>query len=153
MLKKFVFAGFSTLLVLCVVAMPVTARAVPVHVAANGEWVDSGFDVEVGETYSFKTNGKVRTIYPPSLLTGPEGQIYICSNDNEDGPDGEALTCALDGAPFGALIGKIGDEGESFLIGDDISFEAEVDGRLYLAINDYEGTYFDNYCGFTVIFK
>jgi hypothetical protein len=129
----------------------VEARSIPVRVPADAYWVDTGIDVEYEEIYTMKANGMAITGRPyeyPGSISGPGGQEYICSNEN-----GEGYTCVLDGAPFGALIGKIGDEGSSFYIGDATFFEAEFSGRLYLAVNDYYDTYDDNQAGFTVIFK
>ena len=153
MFKKISLIFVLALLMSGISVKPVKARAILVRVPANVEWVDSGIDVEAGETYSFKTKGKAITgplnVFPDAK-SGPGGQATLC------GVDGGAVpgqTCVLFGAPFGALIGKIGIGGPPFLIGGASSFVFGSSGRLYLAVNDFTGTYFDNHAGFTVIFK
>jgi len=131
---------------------PVEARVIPVRVPASAEWVDSGIDVVDGEIYTFKAKGMAITgplNEYPGAISGPEGQVTLCGIDGGYVP---GQTCVLYGEPFGALIGKIGGGG-AFLIGDASSFTAGATGRLFLAVNDFEGTYFDNLAGFTVIFK
>jgi hypothetical protein len=50
----------------------------------------------------------------------------------------------MDGAPYGALVGKIGEDGEPFLIGSNYTFTATTSGDLYLAVNDLLPYYDDN---------
>ena len=152
MFKKISLIFVLSLLMSVVFSKSVEARAIPVRVPANVEWVDSGIDVEAGETLTFKTKGKAITgplnVFPDAK-SGPGGQATLC------GVDGGAVpgqTCVLFGAPFGALIVKI-DGGCPSLIGGASSFVFGSSGRLYLAVNDFTGTYFDNHAGFTVIFK
>ena len=148
MFKKFLFAVVTALVMLSFAAFPVYARTIVARVSAVVEWVDSGIDVSVGETVSLVANGKAITgplnLYPGSK-SGPEGQLAnpVCMDTVE-------YTCALEGAPFGALIGKVGST--VFLIGSAGSFAAPEDGRLYLAVNDFVGEYADNAAGFTVRF-
>ncbi len=56
----------------------------------------------------------------------------------------------MENAPFGALVGKIGDNGTPFLIGSQFSFTPEASGDLYLAVNDYLVYYSDNYGNYMV---
>ena len=130
---------------------PAEARATPVRVPADVEWVDSGIDVLVGEILTLKAKGIAITgplSEYPDAKSGPGGQITTCYDYALPGK-----VCMLDGAPFGALIGKIGLGGSPFLIGGAADFTAGANGWLYLAVNDYIGTYGDNHAGFTVIFK
>ncbi len=83
----------------------------------------------------------------PDAISGAGGQITTCNDGALPG-----MVCALDGAAFGALIGKM-NGGAAFLIGDSSSFVAGASGRLYLAVNDFLGTYDDNLGGFTVLFE
>jgi hypothetical protein len=57
--------------------------------------------------------------------------------------------CLLDGAPYGALIGKIGN-GTPFLIGSTRWMTAAEGGTLYLAVNDNYIYYEDNSGTYTV---
>lgn len=153
MFKKISLIFVLAILLSSFFVKPVEAKAIPVRVPADAEWVDSGIDVAVGETLTLKAKGKAITgplSEYPGAISGPGGQVTICGIG-----DGfvEGETCVLEGVPFGALIGKIGEFGAAFLIGDVSSFTAVSTSRLYLAINDFTGTYFDNQAGFTVIFK
>jgi len=131
------------------------ARATyPFQVPANVEWVSTGvyFDASlVPLTLGIKATGQVITapikLYP-GAKSGPAGQSAIC----EDVPDLD-LFCALAGYPFGMLIGKIGSTGAPFPIGDANSLTIASPGFLYLAVNDYLGTYFDNHGQFGVLVK
>ncbi len=48
----------------------------------------------------------------------------------------------VEGAPLGALIGRVG--GTAFLIGSQQSITSPAEGHLLLAMNDVRGTYSDN---------
>ena len=152
MFKKISLIFVLVLLLSSFFVKPVEARAIPVRVPADVEWVDSGIDVAVGETYALKAKGQAITgplSEYPNAKSGPGGQETLCGIE---GGYVEGETCVLYGEPFGALIGKIGGGGV-FLIGDASSFTAGATGRLFLAVNDFKGTYYDNQAGFTVIFK
>ncbi len=122
----------------------------PVHVLlpANAGWVDSGFAVEAGQPVAIWANGMTVTarinIWGTQSLSGPDGQIQDCPNFVG------APECAMDGAPFGALVGKIGPDGAPFLVGSGSSFTASAGGELYLAVNDYLIYYSDNYGNYMV---
>jgi len=129
---------------------PAEARAIPVRVPADVEWVDTGIDVEADKTYTLQAKGQAITgplDEYPDAKSGPGGQVTTCVDGAVPGG-----ICVLAGVPFGALIGKIGGCG-AFLIGDASSFTASATGRLFLAVNDFIGTYGDNLAGLTVIFK
>jgi hypothetical protein len=153
MFRKIFFAVISSLVVLSLSAFPVYASTTVVKVSAGVEMVDSGIEVVSGETITLSTKGMAIT-GPLNLYPGAKskagGQVTICGV----GPGYvEGEVCALFNAPFGALIGKIGAGGSWFLIGDSGSFITPSSGRLYLAVNDFIGTYGDNLGGFTVLFK
>ena len=153
MFRKILFAVVSSLIALSLSAFPVFARTSVVRVAAGVEGIDSGVVVAAGETVSLSAKGMAITgplnLYP-GAKSGAGGQETLCGA----GPGYvEGEVCALFGAPFGALFGKIGAGGSWFLIGDSGSFVAGSSGTLYLAVNDFVGTYGDNLGGFTVLFK
>ena len=153
MFKKISLIFVLALLLSSFFVKPVEARAIPVRVPADVEWVDSGIDVSAEEIFTIKAKGKAITgplNEYPGAISGPEGQETICYNGLIDGVYYE---CVLEEVPFGALIGRIGEYGSPFEIGDDTCFTADISDRLYLAVNDFVGTYGDNLAGFTVIFK
>jgi len=79
---------------------PVEARAIPIRVPANVEWVDTGIDVVDGETYILKAKGQAITgplSEYPDAKSGPEGQETICGIDGGAVPSEtcrESVGCA-----------------------------------------------------------
>lgn len=131
---------------------PVSAATEPVRVPANVEWVSTGIHVEQGQVINLVTHGLAITgplnIYKASK-SGPDGQVWNLGCGQYEGAP---PPCALDDAPYGALVGRVGPYGEPFLIGGSSSFTAPANGNLYLAVNDNLGFYADNLSGFTVLF-
>ncbi len=123
--------------------MPV-ARSTHFRLPADAGWADSGMVVEAGIPLYIGATGEALTA-PLQLYrnahSGPAGQPFICSE-----------SCSMDNAPFGALIGRIGQDGEPFLIGSKYELVSEQGGVLYVAVNDGEGTYDDNAGGFLIFF-
>jgi hypothetical protein len=149
MIKKTIFAVFTAVFVLGLAAAPAHAMSIVVSVPASIEWVDSGIDVSIGDLINLETHGLAITgplDEYPEAKSFSEGQITTCVDGAVPG-----MVCVLNGAPFGALIGKIGSD--VFLIGSAGSFTASSIGRLYLTVNDFSGTYSDNLGRFTVVFK
>lgn len=126
----------------------------PLSVPANVEWVSTGiwlYSDWVGSDVNIKTTGTVMTVQgAQASQSGPEGQPDAICEDTVVF-DEVVLTCALEGAPFGQLIGRVGDV--VFPISDANSFEIPRNGFLYLTVNDFLGTYFDNTGGFTVLIE
>ncbi len=148
MFKKISLIFVLALLLSSFFVKPVEAKAIPVRVPADVEWVDTGIYVVAGDT--LKAKGKAITGHLsewPGAISGPGGQGTNCYDKTIDYVD---YYCVLEGVPFGALIGKL-DGGDPFLIGTDFVFASG--GLLSLAVNDFTGTYYDNQAGFTVIFK
>jgi hypothetical protein len=132
-------------------AYPVSAAATPIRVPANVVWVSTGIWLEAGQTVNLSAEGLA--------ITGPINQYF----GSRSGPAGQTWNlgcgqyngapppCALDDAPYGALVGRIGLGGDPFLIGGDSSFMSPASGKLYLTVNDNLAFYNDNLSGFTVI--
>lgn len=123
-----------------------------VHVPADVEWVSTGIYIDASSgpmELSISTKGGVLTgpvnIYGGRPM-GPEGSVWLCYDQPENG-----FYCAMDGQPWGRLIGRIGPFGEPFDIGDANSITIGTSGFLYLTINDFLGTYYDNKGEFTVL--
>ncbi len=140
-------------LLLVVVGANVRFRAAqadtqPVWVAADAGWVATGVTVYTNQVVDIVSVGTALTADRSQFfgaISGPAGQLsYPCLAP----PD-----CTLNYAPFGALVGKVGTGGDSFLIGASSSFTAPASGMLYLAVNDYLIYLSDNKGGYLVRFK
>jgi len=130
-------------------SMEVSAKSVVVVVMADVEWNESGVYVDAGVNYPILTYGAAWTASPseyPDSLSGPGGQTWY----NDCSLVETGLICNLDGAPYGALIGKVGEQ--AFLIGDNGSFTAPATGLLWMGVNDHLGYHDDNRDGFIVKF-
>ena len=128
-----------------------------VPVSARAMWVQTGIVLSAGDLVPVKATGQVTTAHPTDdavdvppnwgSRNGPAGQEWTCtffSNELGDHP------CLLEGAPYGSLIGRVGDA--AFYIGADPSFVSPADGQLELAVNDNEPQYYfdDNAGSFSV---
>lgn len=150
------FKAFTALVMVATllgVSVPsVYAATEPVRVPADREWVDTGMFIEEGQTIYVFTQGLVITgtpnIYKASK-SGPDGQVWNLGCGQYEGAP---PPCALNDAPYGALVGRVGPFGQPFLIGGASSFIAPASGNLYLAVNDNLVFYSDNLSGFTVLF-
>ena len=147
---------FSILLIVLSVPTTLVYAAAPASVdhfrlAANASWADSGFYVEAGQEVTVTAYGQAVTapikVFGPGSASGPDGQFNICPNFDGAPP------CAMENAPYGALVGKIGADGTPFLIGSNSTFSAETSGDLYLAVNDLLPFYNDNYGNYMVFFN
>jgi len=150
------FKAFAALVMVAtllgVSASSVYAATEPVRVPAGVEWVSTGMFIEEGQTIYLFTQGLAITATPniyKGSKSGPEGQVWGLGCGQYDGAP---PPCALDDAPYGALVGKVGPFGQPFLIGRASSFIAPASGNLYLVVNDNLGFYSDNLGGFTVLF-
>lgn len=118
---------------------------------ANAGWVDSGFALQAGQQLTITAFGQAITapinVFGPGSVSGPDGQLSICPNF------AGAPACAMDHAPYGALVGKIGANGTPFLIGSSFTFSPGSSGDLYLAVNDLLPYYADNYGNYMVFFN
>jgi hypothetical protein len=97
----------------------------PTQVAVNGAvaWTDTGVDVATGDEVDVTATGMV--FHNPQDSIGPDGVRGIAGLQGPLGSDHHA-----------GLIGRITDAGAPFLVGEQATFVAEQDGRLYLGIND-----------------
>jgi hypothetical protein len=134
------------------VAPRALAATSPVRVPAGVEWVDTGITVADGQEVYLKTLGVAITgplEWFPGAISGPDGQVWNLGCGQYEGAP---PPCALDDAPYGALVGRVGPDGLPFLIGGASSLTPPASGTLYLAVNDNLGSYWDNLAGFTVLF-
>jgi hypothetical protein len=115
-----------------------------VRLPADAGWTAGGIVVSAGVPINITATGQAITAplkdYPDAR-SGPDGQITNCWD-----------SCALDGAPYGALIGRIGLHGEPFVIGSSLVLNPASGGMLYLAVNDNDIYYGDNHGNYIVFF-
>jgi len=96
-----------------------------VNVTAREPWTDTGVEVRGGQQISFRADGEVR--WGPNRRDGAGGERNSPRNVARPLPD----------RPAAALIGRVGENGDPFFIGDDQSaLRMRGSGRLYLGIND-----------------
>jgi hypothetical protein len=103
-----------------------------VKVSSTEPWTDTDFDLEIGQGLQIRASGEV--LINEDTASTPNGV---------DDPKVNAVTKVLlrarniiYDAGHGALIGKIGEDGKPFLVGEELTFTAESAGRLYLGVND-----------------
>ena len=104
---------------------PSGLRERAVMVDATIAWNDTGIDVRAGQTVYFSATDRIR--WAPGRRNGPEGE--------HNSPDNGARP--LPGQRRAALIGRIGDSKDYFLIGNNRGpIRMSSAGRMYLGVND-----------------
>ncbi len=116
------------LLILLLCAAPLCAQTRELDVAPAAGWVDSGVDLQVGDTVRVKATGELQYTNAKQS-NGPEGLPRAFTDLVRIMP--------MNDAGRGALIGRIGDSAAArpFLLGVNGSHEARVAGHLFLAVN------------------
>lgn len=90
-------------------------------VSGQRPWTPTGMVLRRGEAVTTRTSGEVK--FGPGTAN-PHGS----SDKNPGNP--------MPNVGTGALIGKIGENGQPFFIGVDGRFQAPADGQLFVGIND-----------------
>lgn len=108
------------------VAQPAFVPAGGVRVPASASWVATGITVRRGDVVSFDTTGEVQL------------SDNAADRARSAGTNRKAQFAPLPEANAGALIGRIGNNGRPFGIGDQASVPMPAAGMLYLAVNDDE---------------
>jgi len=115
-----------------------TLTGTTVNVLANVAWTDTGITVNAGDKVMFQASGQINYGQGPGMTAPPDGGGDHRSNYPEPG------------APVGALIGKVGNNGKPFGIGSQRqALGMPASGRLFLGVNDNERG--DNSGAFTVV--
>ena len=104
----------------------VPAQAGAIRVPANGQWIPTAYTVRKGQRLGFNVSGQVRLSVNPEDLASPAGGSRM------------APEAPVPNAPAGALIGRIGEDGRPFAIGNLPAVQMPGGGRLYLSVNDGE---------------
>jgi len=113
-------------------------EAIASTVQAKGEWTSSGVRVRKGVKYRISASGEWH-------MGG------FCGRSGPSGMGSNSPLCFSFIPPFvlpqhqvGTLIGRIGQDGRPFAVGEQLEFEADRDGTLYLRHNDPKGMTWDN---------
>jgi hypothetical protein len=114
-----------------------TARKT-VAVPGNRAWTKTGVRAASGDQMRFDAQGTL-IFDERGNACGPGGTVWADTRNQKD---------PLWQQPHGALIGKIGEQGAPFLIGDAYTVRAWTSGTIFLGVNDY--WHRGNSGGFTV---
>ncbi len=113
-------------------------EAVASIIQAKSEWTSSGVRLRKGIKYRVSASGEWH-------MGG------FCGRSGPSGVGSNSPLCFSFIPPFilpqhqvGTLIGKIGQDGRPFAVGEQIEFEADRDGTFYLRHNDPKGLISDN---------
>lgn len=103
----------------------------------ENEWVDTGVQVIEAQNFTVTASGTIN-LWPE--CEEPNDEVIPCADMEIDANGSQRLSAAPDdyplpGAPVDSLIGRIGEEGEPFLIGASGTFVAETSGMLQVRIN------------------
>jgi hypothetical protein len=98
-----------------------------VRVPANGRWVATSFIVRAGDRVAFNATGEVQLSSDGAERATPAGSVRGSKSANAPMPD----------VLLGALIGRIGPNGQPFAIGNQTQeLGMPAAGQLFLAVND-----------------
>jgi hypothetical protein len=86
------------------------------------QWLDTGIELILDDELSITAAGQV------DLMAMNPGQFL-------SGPDGNVQGQGVGGHPPGALLGRIGENGPVFLIGQNFNAAVQNEGKLYLQIS------------------
>ena len=100
-----------------------------VSVPAVERWTDTGVDLAVDDEVVVQASGRVFD----DLGNNP-GQSF--GPDGAPDPEGRHAGDPYRRFDHAVLLGRIGEDGEPFVIGSEHEFTADDEGRLYLGIND-----------------
>jgi len=107
-------------------------------VDADKGWAFSNAYVEAGHRYIVSTSGAWTVDYRLWPAVGAGG--YDSSTD-----DKIYMGCKYDERyPYGRLLGRIGNDGQTFSVGSGGGFTAKASGPLNLRINDVDRCLVDN---------
>lgn len=109
-----------------------TSLSIPeqTHVASNVVWTKTHYELAIGDRLEIISNGKI--FVTTNLSCSPLG---VENNIDLQNKYGIAKT-----ANFGCLIGKIGENGIPFAVGENLNIVVNSNGSLYLGINDSDLT-------------
>ena len=106
-----------------------SSEPVSVVVPGTESWTDTGIDLSIDDMVSIEAEGAVTPSTDNEPHVGPDGV--------PDRPSAQVYNVeGLEEENHASLIGRIGESGAPFLVGSELSFTADTEGRLFLGIND-----------------
>lgn len=124
---------------------PPPAASTTFNLPGRSQWLGTGVHVRQGQTLIISASGIINTNQGgPERDASPEGDAYACVSD-----------CFLNGAHYGALVGKIGPNGLPFVIGSSLSLPVDQSGELLVVANDNVGALMvaDNTGSFLIVIE
>lgn len=118
-LLQLLFCSFS-ILILASFAIPEQ-----VHVSGNVAWTKTSYVINVGDRLEIISNGEISPL--ANLNCNPSGIANL---------NLQKKFSVLKSENFGCLIGRIGENGKSFVVGEHLNIIADSNGIIYLGIND-----------------
>jgi hypothetical protein len=97
-----------------------------ISVSPKQAWTSTGMTVRKGETLTFNANGEIQL----STDTNDVATAFGSKSGRK------ATNAPLPNVLAGALIGRVGTNGEPFAIGSGVSIAMPESGQLFLGIND-----------------
>lgn len=118
---------FVFLLALCGFTL-LTSLSIPTNtsVPANTAWTKTDYTINIGDRLEVITLGEITLSL--EMKCNPRGIENRSDLTNKFG--------ILKTANFGCLIGKIGENGQPFVVGEKLSTISTTSGTIYLGIND-----------------
>jgi hypothetical protein len=107
-------------------ALTAQAAGGTVTVSARQQWTATGLSVQKGETVRFNTTGQIQL----------SGDASDTAQSAGAASQRLAPNAPLPRAFAGALIGRIGENGQPFAIGNQTSIQMPEAGQLFLGVND-----------------
>jgi len=103
-----------------------------------GQWLDTGYQVDTNGTIAISAKGMIDQWPqgPGQYMCGPSGNLRGgFPGGGVDMVPGAKVRLGPNSRFYGGvLIGKIGEDGEPFIIGDRYDLKSETEGKLYLQI-------------------
>jgi len=100
---------------------------ITLSVKGTDDWVDTGVDLAVGDQLMIEASGEVSHGNSGALF-GPNGNDNPAIRDNN--------VPGVEDQNHSALIGRIGESGKPFFVGESYDVTVGEEGRLFLGIND-----------------
>ena len=97
------------------------------------KWLDTGINIEGTANLTISASGEVDlrpTALPGNYISTPRGYTRVAAGGFPGGVAKKKITTTYPGT----LVGRIGANGETFIIGDRFEGPASAEGKLYLQI-------------------